>query len=110
MFILSELGMATLGFCGTLAIVAVDTVLIMLGAKKSPEKDTPENVSVYDPKAELHKSINSIISAIGVALYFIVSFATGAWYVTWVIFPLIGAVKGLVRAILDLKEAMQNEE
>lgn len=110
MFILSELGMSTLGFCGTLTIVAIATVLIMLGSKKSPEEDAPENISVYDPKAELRRSIGSVITAIGVALYFIISFATGAWYVTWVIFPLTGAVKGLVKAILDLKEAMQNEE
>ena len=48
-------------------------------------------------------------SAIGLALYFIISFATMAWYITWVIFPIIGAVQGLVRAILDLKEAVNNE-
>ena len=50
------------------------------------------------------KSIKSLIWAIGLAAYFIVSFSTGAWYVTWVIFPIIGAVQGLVIACLDLTE------
>ena len=45
-----------------------------------------------------------MIWAIGLALYFIISFATMAWYITWLIFPIIGAVKGLVNACLDLKE------
>ena len=46
----------------------------------------------------------SLISTVGVVFYFIISFATGAWFITWVIFPLIGAVKGVVNACLDLKE------
>ena len=50
-----------------------------------------------------------MIWAIGFALYFLISFATGAWMITWVIFPLIGAVQGLVNAILDLKEANEYE-
>ena len=37
-------------------------------------------------------------------IYFIVSFLTGAWYITWAIFPITAAVQGLTKAILDLKE------
>lgn len=50
-----------------------------------------------------------MIWAIGLALYFLVSFATFAWHITWLIFPITGAVQGLVRAILDLKEAVNHE-
>ncbi|HIS59517.1 MAG TPA: hypothetical protein IAC17_03635, partial [Candidatus Faecousia faecipullorum] len=46
---------------------------------------------------------------IGFAIYFILSFATGAWYITWVVFLIIGAVQGLVNAIMDYKEAKDNE-
>ena len=52
----------------------------------------------------MKKSINSLISTIGLVLYFIVSFSSGAWHITWLIFPIIGAVNGLVNACLDLKE------
>lgn len=107
LFILSELGMDTLGLCGTLGLVAAATVLIMLGRKKQPACKRQEAAACTEltPRQELRKSINSMIWAIGLALYFIISFATNAWYITWVIFPLIGAVQGLMKAILDLKEA-----
>lgn len=108
LFLLSEMGSDTLGLCGTLAIVAVATMLIMLGAKKDGQEETTADY-ISDPKKELRKSIHNIIWAVGLAIYFLVSFATNAWYITWLIFPLTGAVQGLVKAILDLKEASQNE-
>lgn len=111
LFVLSELGMATLGLCGTLTIVAVATVLIILGAKKHTIRmeaeltvgDTPSSGS------ELRKANKSAINVVGLVLYFVISFVTGAWYITWLIFPIEGAVWGLVKAILDLKEAANHE-
>lgn len=81
--------------------MAVATVLIILGAKKETEN---VDVEPGTPQSALAKSINGLIWAIGLAIYFIVSFLTGAWYITWVIFPITAAVQGLVKAILDLKE------
>lgn len=104
MFLLSELGMPTIGLCGTLAIVAIATVLIMLGAKKDPEKE-----EILTPRKELDKSIGSLIWIIGVAVYFVLSFLTNAWHLTWLVFPITGAAKGLVKAILDLKEVKCHE-
>ena len=111
LIILSEFGMDNLGLCCTLAVVAVATVLILLGKKNGPGEDTQEHTASAQaqetsesPRQELRKSIKSLIWAIGLAAYFIVSFSTGAWYVTWVIFPMIGAVQGLVIACLDLTE------
>ena len=111
LIILSEFGMDNLGLCCTLAVVAVATVLILLGKKNGPGEDTQEHTASAQaqetsesPRQELRKSIKSLIWAIGLAAYFIVSFVTGAWYVTWVIFPMIGAVQGLVIACLDLTE------
>ena len=94
-------GMGITGLCGTLTLVAVATVLIILGAKKETEN---ADVEPSTPRSALAKSVNGLIWAIGLAIYFIVSFLTGAWYITWVIFPIIAAVQGLVKAILDLKE------
>ena len=104
LFILTEFGMDTLGLCLTLALVATATYLMMISKKKGDEKDEPE-VTTAEPKNGLRESIDSLIWAIGLAVYFIVSFTTGAWYITWVIFPLIGCVQGLVKACMDLKEA-----
>lgn len=100
LIILSEFGLDTLGLCCTLIIVAVATVLIILCAKKEPEKEEiPEK-----PESALRRSVKSLIWAVGLTVYFVLSFLTQAWYVTWLCFPIIGAVNGLVTAILDLKE------
>ena len=111
LFILSEMGMETIGLCGTLSIVAVATVLIILGAKKHTIKMEAELVIGETPAStqELHKAIKSAISAVGLVLYFVISFVTRAWYITWLIFPIEAAVWGLVKAILDLKEAVKHE-
>ena len=108
LFVLDWLGMDIFGLCGTLAIVAVATALIMLGAKKEPQKsdETPRELT---PEMELRKSINKLISTLGVIVYLALSFITHQWHLTWIIFPIIGAVKGLVHAILDLKEAAKYE-
>lgn len=106
LIVLSDMGMDNLGLCGTLAMVAVATVLMILAKKNEPEekkhsKEDYENT----PKGQLRKSISNVVWAIGLAVYFIVSFDTNAWAVTWLIFPLIGSVQGLINACLDLKEA-----
>ena len=109
LFLLSELGLATLGLCFTIALVAVATVIMIVCGKKDGEEEDEIPARKGKPEPPLLKSINGLIWAIGLAVYFLVSFATDAWFVTWLIFPIIGAVQGLVRAIWDLKEANRYE-
>lgn len=97
-----------IGLCGLLAFVAVATVLMIVsgkGGKASAHEQAAEN----SPNARLKKSIDSAVLAVGLCLYFILSFLTDAWAITWVIFPLIGCVNGLVSACIDLKEAKRHE-
>ena len=109
LIILSELGLGILGLCATLSIVAVATVAIIQNQEPDDEEDIHQSQKTDSPRGELHKSIRSLIGIITLIVYLAVSFLTGAWYITWLIFPLSGAVKGLVRAILDLKEAVDHE-
>ena len=111
LIILSEMGMDTIGLCGTISLVAIATILILLGRKKTVviERKEEDDSVQRSPRQELRKGVNSLIWAIGLAVYFIISFATMAWYVTWVIFPIIAAIQGLVRAILDLVEVNHHE-
>ena len=109
LIILSELGLSILGLCATLSIVAVATVAIIQNQEPDDEEDIHQSQKTDSPRGELHKSIRSLIGIITLIVYLAVSFLTGAWYITWLIFPLSGAVKGLVRAILDLKEAVDHE-
>ena len=109
LIILSELELGILGLCATLSIVAVATVAIIQNQEPDDEEDIHQSQKTDSPRGELHKSIRSLIGIITLIVYLAVSFLTGAWYITWLIFPLSGAVKGLVRAILDLKEAVDHD-
>lgn len=108
LFILDSIGMDTIGLCGTLAIVAAATILLLLFKKEGSNDKAPLSDSGFvtseTPMGELKKSIRSLIGVIGLFLYLVLSFTTGAWYITWLVFPLMGAVKGLVHAIFDLIE------
>ena len=57
-----------------------------------------------DEKKKARKSINSAMWAVIVVLYFLISFSTGAWYITWVIFLVGVAVENIIKAIFDLRE------
>lgn len=101
LIVLGDMGLGTIGLCGTLCIVAVATVMIILGSKKSPEESREGKEADADkPKSELGKSVSSLVWSVGLAIYLIVSFLTMAWHVTWVIFPILGAVNALLVAVL----------
>lgn len=103
LIVMEMIGIETLGLCGTLAMVAVATMLLVFSRRdNSPKEKAAEPTAA--PETELKKSVRSLISAIGFAIYLIVSFSTGAWHITWLIFPILGAVRGLIFAIMDLKE------
>ena len=60
--------------------------------------------SESDERKKTLKSINGSIGTIFLVLYFIISFSTGAWYITWLIFLISGAVQNVVKACFDLKQ------
>lgn len=60
-------------------------------------------------RSELERSISTLVSTVTVIVYLIVSFSTHAWYITWVIFPLVSAVMGVVFAVMHKKEAENHE-
>lgn len=110
LIVLSAFGLDILGLCLTLVIVAAATVLLLTnGTPSTQNRESTEN-TVLTPQQELKKSVCSIIRVICLISYFIISFSTGAWYATWLIFPLSGAIQGLAKAILDLKEAIDYEK
>lgn len=59
---------------------------------------------------KIQKEINGIIGSICVAIYFIVSFITLAWHITWVIFIIYGLICQVVRLIFMLKEGEDDEK
>ena len=69
-----------------------------------------EKTKEEEKQDKIIKQINDIIGGIGVAIYFIVSFITMAWHITWVIFIIIGMINQVVRLIFMLKDGDENEE
>jgi len=104
LFILDELGISSLGLCGTLAMIAAATIMIILGKKTNTVSISQFQTQSTYPRQELRKGINALIWAVGLACYFIVSFWTRAWFITWVIFLMTGTVQGIANACMDLKE------
>lgn len=101
LFILSELGYATLGLCMLLLLVAAATAVLITNRNASEEENGEQ-----EPK---EKKAPSLMGLLTLGLYLLISFMTGAWYITWLVFPIMGAVRGLVGAINDLKEAVEHE-
>lgn len=100
---LGNLGSGIIGVVLMFLMIAAATVLLIMsddGKKESAPKE-PREKEIKDPK---HKAADTIISTLGLCAYFIVSFATGAWYITWLIFPIMAATKQLINAFFDLTE------
>ena len=96
-----------LGFCGTLVIVAIATVMIILGGKKE-NKEIQDEVE-KNSRSPLQKSISSMLWTVGLAVYILWSFTTYDWHITWTIFPVLAALDSLVSAILRNQEALHSD-
>lgn len=60
-------------------------------------------------KQKLLQSLSGLLWAIMLVLYFVISFSTGAWNITWLIFPISAALDGVLRAIFDLTGGGKDE-
>lgn len=92
-----------------LIIVAFATARIIKHYMSVPKFEKSKEEKKEDA---IIKQINGIIGAICAVIYFIVSFATMAWYITWVIFIIDGLICQIVKLffMLNDKEEKANEE
>ena len=110
LILLESFGLDILGLCLTLVLVAAATILLIVNTSADPDEDEKkEDKKPVTPQQELKDSIGKLIGTIGIVVYFYLSFKTQAWYITWLIFPIMAAAKGLANAIVDLLEAMKHE-
>lgn len=100
--------LSELGFIFTLMIVAAATVIMIIYSKKNANEApaNPHPRQEDSPNSELKKSIRKLVFAVGLAVYLLVNFATGAWFITWLIFPITAAINGIINACIDLKEEL----
>lgn len=108
---LGSVGDGTIGVAMMFILIAGATALLIMAGDKDEDEDEQRNESSkpQPPQQELKKAISSISGIVTLCVYLAVSFATGAWWITWLIFPISGAVSGLIKACIDLKEASKHE-
>ena len=109
LIVLSTFGLDILGLCMTLLIVAFATYLMIVTGKKDDDDDEKDDKKATKSKHPLKESIGNIIWVVGLILYFGSSFYTGAWNITWLLFPIMACARGLSDAIIDLVEVKKHE-
>ena len=102
LIILSEVGYDTLGLISTISIAAVATVAIIIasGGESHTQKEKDDDKDRDQPP--MQKALKSLVDVLGLVAYLFISFHTGAWHITWLIFPIIAAINGMIHAIFDL--------
>ena len=53
---------------------------------------------------QAYNAVSSAVWTLTVALYFIISFTTMAWHITWIIFLIAAAVTSIIKAFFDLRK------
>lgn len=90
-----------------LCIVAWSTARIIKHFMSVPKF---EKTKEEKKEKEIIKQINVIIGTICTVIYFIVSFATMAWHITWIIFVIDGLICQIIKLLFMLKEEKTDEE
>jgi len=102
----AQFDLPVIGVSVFMTICALATgLLIYNGIYYSKEsKEKPET-----KKNTLCKQVISIVDTLFVTIYLIVSFATMAWHITWIIFLILGVVDEIIRLLFNLKEIKEED-
>lgn len=92
-----------LGIVIMFVMIAVATGIIVYRAITN-SKDKKEDAEQKKPENPTLKAIKSGVWAVAVVIYFVISFSSGAWYSTWLVFPITGAITDVIEACFDLKD------
>ncbi len=95
-----------------MVVIAAVAIAILVYANASKPKMSNGGTMVDDFRTwqsktefnkQMKKSINMALWPIIVILYFLISFSTGMWHITWILFIAGIAIEGLVQAIFAYK-------
>ena len=105
--ILGTSGFPIIGLTIMFALVAVATGLLVYNSSLRPKYEKMDDTMVEEFKqwqadnkqmSERRSAYTGALWALVVAAYFIISFMTGAWFITWVIFIIGAAVEQIIKA------------
>ncbi len=95
-----------------LTLTAIGTIILVftLLTRRSPKQEETVKETVVREDNAVVKSIIRIFSLITTCIYLIVSFLTGAWHITWIIWLVYAIGVEIIRLIFHLKGVDTNEE
>ena len=82
-------------------IIALSTGLLVYNGIFYKQESKEETNTKQD---SLIKQINGIVDIIGLIIYFVISFTTHAWHITWIIFIIIGLINRVIKLLFSLKK------
>lgn len=112
------LHMEVLGVVLMFLMIAAATGLLIYNHGAKPKKQAPSGTVVSDFKQwqnqnhsrrQLLKAIRSAYWPLVLALYFLLSFGTGKWSVTWILFLIAPAVDGIIKSIFMLNDNQKGQ-
>ena len=113
-------GLSNFGLVIALLICIAPTIMLVYAANMYPDytkKDESDMVEKYkearynsNRETAVRRSINSIIWTLAIVLYFVISFATFDWHITWIIFLMALCVQSIVRLIFSLRKDSNHQQ
>lgn len=88
-------------------MIAAATAMIIFGAVSKPKFGKQDKGD--DKENKLFKKICSIMSSVILVIYLLVSFLTGAWYITWVLWIVYAIACEIVKLIFLMRGIEINE-
>lgn len=86
-----------------IAIIAIATALIIYVSITCADKNKTDKADANNEDKGIQNTITGIASLLILVLYFIISFATKAWYITWVLFIIMPLVNEIIKLIFRLR-------
>jgi len=94
-------------------MIAGATGLLIYNSMTKPKKYKKSDTLVEEfrewqsyekERKQMRKAMSSALWALIVAVYLIVSFITGAWYITWIIFIIAGVIESLINVFFTFRK------
>ena len=86
-------------------MVAVATgIIVYRSTLNQKNKDDEEKEKKGKNENPTLTAVKSCVWAVAVLVYFAISFWSSAWYITWLVFPITGAITDALEACFDLKD------
>lgn len=94
------------------AICIIPTCMLVYAANMYPEYQKRENSMVESYKEakylnnkdkSVKEAVSAIIWSLVLIIYFLISFTTMAWYITWILFPIGACVQAIADLLFSLK-------